>query len=78
MWDDWIIHAGQIAGALAAILTLLGMVVKYAVVRPIKAYIDQATYPIQPGANGGLSLPDVANAVRELRDELRAHMEAHR
>lgn len=75
MWDDWIIHAGQIAGALTALATCITLAIKYAVVRPIKSYIDQATYPIQPTANGGLSLPDIAKAVHELRQELRQHLE---
>lgn len=73
--DEIIIHAGQVAGGAVAILTLLGMIVKYGVLRPIKNYIDQATYPIQPGANGGLSLPDVAKAVGELRQQLADHLD---
>lgn len=78
MNTDVIIHSGQVAGAVIAILTLGGMLVRYFVVRPIKAYIDHATYPIQPNANGGKSLPDVALAIGELRGMLQAHIDTHK
>lgn len=58
-----IIYWGQIAAALSAIFAFLGLLIKYAVVKPIKQYIDQKTYQIQPYANGGRSLAD---AVRKL------------
>jgi uncharacterized oligopeptide transporter (OPT) family protein len=73
--DSLIIHAGQIAGALIAILTLGGILVKWGIVKPIKAYIDQMTYSIQPHANGGKSLPDIANAVHRLEEKLDRHIE---
>lgn len=34
----------------------------------VRCEIDKATAPIQPGANGGLSLPDVAKTTRRLED----------
>ena len=34
----------------------------------VRCEIAKATAPIQPGANGGLSLPDVAKATRRLED----------
>lgn len=34
----------------------------------VRCEIDKATAPIQPGANGGLSLPDVAKSTRRLED----------
>lgn len=77
MADDWIIHAGQVAGAVTAILMLLGLVIKWAIIKPIKSYIDQATYPIQPTANGGYSLPDVVKAVHELRGMIQGHLDNH-
>ena len=73
--DSTIIHLGQIAGALIAILTLGGILVKWGIVKPIKAYIDTMTYSIQPHANGGNSLPDVAKAVRRLEEKLDKHIE---
>jgi hypothetical protein len=48
----------QYAAAFVTIGTALGLTIKWAIVKPIKAYIDHATYPISPGANGGLSLAD--------------------
>ncbi|CAB4145542.1 hypothetical protein UFOVP482_11 [uncultured Caudovirales phage] len=68
---------GQMAAALIAILTLGGMLVKWGIVKPIKAYIDQMTYPIQPGANGGKSLPDLINTVNEVKSMLVAHIKDH-
>ena len=72
-----IIIAGQISGALIAILTLGGMLVKYGIVKPIKAYIDQMTYAIQPYANGGKSLPDLINKVDDLKVMLDRHIKEH-
>jgi hypothetical protein len=69
--------AGQVSGALIAILSLGGMLVKYGIVKPIKAYIDQMTYAIQPHANGGKSLPDLINKVDELKVMLDQHIKDH-
>jgi hypothetical protein len=49
----WILTAGQYAAAMSAILALLGIIVKYGILKPIKAYIDQATYPINPCSHRG-------------------------
>lgn len=70
-----IIHVGQIAGALGAILGVGGLIVKWAIVKPIKMYIDQATYPIQPNANGGKSLPDLVAQVEHVKDLLLEHIQ---
>lgn len=67
---EQIIMAGQIAGALSAIGAVVYVVVKYAVVTPIKNYIDKATYPISPGANGGSSLPDAIRAIKRLENKI--------
>jgi hypothetical protein len=69
---------GQYAAALIAILTLGGMLVKWGIVKPIKQYIDHATYPIQPGANGGKSLPDLINTVDEIKTLVNSHLEDHK
>jgi hypothetical protein len=69
--------AGQYAAALIAILSLFGLIIKWAVVKPIKLYIDQMTYPIQPNANGGKSLPDLIDSVKELKAMLNKHLEDH-
>lgn len=70
-----IIIAGQVSGALIAILTLGGMLVKYGIVKPIKAYIDTMTYAIQPHANGGKSLPDLINKVDALHLVVQNHID---
>jgi hypothetical protein len=61
-----LIEIGQYAGALTAIAILVGMAIKWGIVKPIKAYIDLATYPISPTANGGKSLPDIAHTVNRI------------
>ena len=61
-----LIQIGQYAGALTAIALLVGMAIKWGIVKPIKAYIDLATYPISPTANGGKSLPDIAHTVNRI------------
>ena len=66
---------GQAAGSMIAILTLAGMLVKWGIVKPIKAYIDTMTYAIQPYANGGKSLPDLINKVDALHLVLQNHLD---
>jgi hypothetical protein len=65
-----IILAGQIAGAILAIVTLAGVGIKWGILKPIKMYIDKATYQIQPGANGGKSLPDAIAAIKKIDKKL--------
>lgn len=66
-----IIELGQYAGALTAIALLVGMTIKWAIVKPIKAYIDTATYPIHPETNGGKSLSDVAQTVNRIESKVK-------
>jgi len=70
-----LIQAGQYAGSIIAILTLVGMLVKWGIVKPIKAYIDTMTYAIQPYANGGKSLPDLINKVDALHVVVKNHID---
>jgi hypothetical protein len=72
--DVSIIYIGQLAAAIIAILTLGGMLVKWGIVKPIKAYIDTMTYAIQPHANGGKSLPDLINKVDALHVVMQNHL----
>jgi hypothetical protein len=65
-----IIMAGQVAGALSAIGAVVYVIVKYVVVKPIQNYIDKATYPISPIANGGKSLPDAIRAIKRVEVKL--------
>jgi hypothetical protein len=61
-----ILELGQYAAAITAILILAGIAIKWAIVKPIKTYIDQATYQIHPLSNGGRSLNDVAQTVNRI------------
>ena len=62
----WILEAGQYAGAITTILILAGIIIKWGILKPIKIYIDNATYPIHPEANGGKSLPDVIAGIARI------------
>lgn len=73
-----LIQIGQYAAALIAIFSLFGMFVKWVVVAPIKAYIDKATYPISPNANGGLSLADANKALKRIETKIDDHLEDHK
>jgi hypothetical protein len=66
-----LIELGQYAGAIMAILILAGTAIKWGIVKPIKSYIDQATYQIHPQANGGRSLNDVAQTVNRIESHVK-------
>ena len=72
-----VLVAGQYAAASLAILSLFGLIIKWAVVKPIKAYIDQATAQIAPNANGGRSLNDLVTKVDDLKDMVKEHIKNH-
>jgi len=65
-----LIELGQYAAALSAIAVLFGMGIKWGIVKPIKTYIDQATYQIHPLSNGGRSLNDVAQTVNRIESRI--------
>ena len=50
---------------------------KFLIVNPLKAYIKDQTYPIQPTANGGRSLPDIAHTVDRIEKRLDEHITLH-
>lgn len=50
---------------------------KWLVVIPLKNFIKEQTYPIQPTANGGRSLADVAQTVVRIEKRLDEHMHYH-
>lgn len=66
-----ILVIAQYAAALTTIAGAVGLFIKWVVVKPIKAYIDQATYPIHPESNGGRSLSDVAQAVSRIESSVK-------
>ena len=65
-----IIQLGQYAAAITAILILAGTAIKWGIVKPIKAYIDTATYPIAAHANGGKSLPDAIATLNRIESRM--------
>ena len=58
---------GQVLSAILAGITLLGVLIRFLVLLPLKAYIKEQTYPIQPTANGGRSLPDVVLGIEAIK-----------
>ena len=64
------VTAGEIATASLAIIALIGVLGRYFVLIPLKNYIRDLTYPIQPNANGGKSLPDIAETVKRIDNRL--------
>lgn len=66
-----LLELGQYAAALSAIALLFGMAIKWAILKPIKIYIDQATHQIHPNTNGGKSLSDVATTVSRIEDRVK-------
>lgn len=67
-----ILLAGQVAGAITAFFILGGLVIRWFVVPPLEKMIDEKTKPIQPNANGGKSLPDVAMMLGKLSAQIDA------
>lgn len=70
----------SISEVLAIVATAIAVIVplgKWLVVTPLKNFIKEQTYPIQPTSNGGRSLPDVAAAVRRIEDRLNEHIDFH-
>lgn len=67
---EWLTAVSLSIGIIAA----LG---KFLIVTPIKNYIKEHTYSIQPTANGGRSLPDIARAVNRIEQRLDEHITLH-
>ena len=63
---DW----AAVVGIAVGCTTLLGVLGQWIIVRPMKAWIKEMTYPIQPNANGGKSLPDVAVTVGRIETKI--------
>jgi hypothetical protein len=51
--------------------------VKWFVVTPLKNFIREQTHPIQPYANGGRSLPDIARTMDRIEKRLDEHITLH-
>lgn len=79
-------------GVVTAITGIIALLWKVLAAPQISRQISEATKPIQPGANGGKSLPDVAantqliverqtdiiQDLREMRSRLDQHLDNHR
>jgi hypothetical protein len=53
------------------------MLGKWLVLTPLKSFIKEQTYPIQPTSNGGRSLPDIAHTVNRIEKRLDEHINLH-
>jgi predicted amidohydrolase YtcJ len=64
----------QIIASLIAVLSAFGVVLGWAtkhwLIDAIKEHVDHRTYPIQPNANGGKSLPDVIKSIEQTNKRL--------
>jgi len=65
-----ILFAGQVAAAISALFILGGLVIRWFVVPPLEKMISEKTEQIQPNANGGKSLPDVALMLGRLSQQI--------
>jgi hypothetical protein len=57
----------QVLTATLAGLGVVGVLFRVLVLLPLKAFIKEQTYQIQPTANGGRSLPDVALGIEAIK-----------
>lgn len=63
--------------AISLFIGIVGVIFRLLILVPLKNFIKEQTYPIQPTANGGRSLPDVAASVRRIEDRLNEHIDFH-
>lgn len=67
----------EILGTVATSLGIIAVLGKWLILNPLKAFIKEQTYPIQPTSNGGRSLPDIAHAVNRIEQQLDEHINLH-
>jgi len=60
----------QVLSCISMAIGILTVIGKILIVKPLKDYISEQTHSIQPYANGGKSLPDVAKNVAEIKANL--------
>lgn len=58
-------------------ITIIASIGRVLILNPLKAFIKEQTYPIQPTANGGRSLADVARTVNRIEKQLDEHINLH-
>jgi hypothetical protein len=61
---------GLFIAGFTLISLIIGVIIKWIVVPNAKSYIDERTKQIQPDANGGKSLPDIAYLLGELKGQI--------
>lgn len=57
----------EVLATVSATISIVVILGRWLVVTPLKNFIHEQTYPIQPTSNGGKSLPDVAKNVIEIK-----------
>lgn len=67
----------EVVGVIASSLAIVSVLGKWLVLNPLKHFIKEQTYPIQPTANGGRSLPDIARVVDRIEKRLDEHINLH-
>lgn len=67
---DYILLIGQVSMAITAIGALLIASHRFLVVKPIQRSIAEHTSLIQPGSNGGKSLPDIALGIQRVESKI--------
>jgi hypothetical protein len=67
----------EVLGIIATSILIVIPLGKWLVVAPLKNFIKEQTYPIQPTSNGGRSLPDVAASVLRIEQRLNEHIDFH-
>jgi len=65
-----LLTTSQILGSISMAIGILTVLGKILIVKPLKDYIEEQTHSIQPYANGGKSLPDIAKNVIEIKTTL--------
>jgi hypothetical protein len=70
-------NIASIVGIIATLITIITVIGKWLIVTPLKNFIREQTYPIQPTANGGRSLADVAHTVNRIEKALDEHIQYH-
>lgn len=71
--EDVLVFVSIAVGAITIFTTLA----RIFIIRPLKNFIREQTYPIQPSANGGRSLPDIAYTVARIEKRLNEHIDFH-
>ena len=72
---ETVFQFGQVLGIIIALITALTGLGSFFIFNPLRQEIKEATRPIHPSSNGGLSLPDVARKLDKL-EERQDHTDA--